>query len=73
MLGWDLNALEPASRHPKPLKGPGGGVYDHVTAMIGCHGGHMIGKLPNALGTAVLTPMKANMWPLSAKAHPPRG
>lgn len=27
-----------------------GKVYDHVAAMIGCHGGHMIGKLPIAAG-----------------------
>lgn len=31
-----------------PFKGygiPGGGACDHVTAVVGCHGGHMIIKL----------------------------
>lgn len=27
---------------------PWGGVYDHITVEIGCHGDHMIEKVPNA-------------------------
>lgn len=64
----------------------GGGVYDHVSAVIGCHIGHMNGTLPIAsrnreltgnyrehgVNTAAFTIRYANMWPLAVKPHPPR-
>lgn len=37
----------------------GGGVYDHVTAVIGWHGDHKIGKLPIARSIWELFPLAA--------------
>lgn len=57
------------------LGGGGGGVYDHVTAVIDWHGDHTIGKLPIArsvwelFSTAVSASQRANRQPLGPAAE----
>lgn len=60
---------------------PGDGIYDHVIAVIGCHGGQTIrklaiGRFPLAAGNracALGTAVFSNMQPLDTKAHLSRG
>lgn len=73
MLSHDglVNLLVPASpSHLRDFGVPGGGDYDHVTAVIGFHSSHVISKVQIVIGNF---PLAASNYALELCANQQRG